>query len=61
MGVAAIGLMADGAHDVDLIALIIEGITHRLAIDSQSLVIPVRIGYHSNVARLGRSLRDRHG
>ena len=38
MGVAAIGAMADDAHDMGLIALLVDGVAHRLAVDGKALV-----------------------
>ena len=38
MGVAAVGLVADGAEDVGLATLLIDGVAHRLAVDGQALV-----------------------
>ena len=39
MGVAGLALMTDCAHDVSLIALIVDGVTHGLSIDGQTFVL----------------------
>jgi hypothetical protein len=39
LGVTGFGLMADGAHDMGLIALIVNGIAHGLTVDGQTLVL----------------------
>ena len=36
--------MADSAHNVDLMTLLVDGISHRLAINGQSLVVFTAIG-----------------
>jgi len=38
LGVTDLALMADGTHDMGLVALFIDGITHCLAVDRQAFV-----------------------
>jgi hypothetical protein len=40
LGVAVLGLVTDHAHDVGLLAVLIQGIAHRLAIDGQTFIFP---------------------
>lgn len=39
MGVAHAGLVADGAHDLNLSTLLVHGIAHGLAVDGKTLVL----------------------
>jgi hypothetical protein len=36
--------MADGAHDMDLLGIVIESVTHGFSIDGQALVNPAILG-----------------
>ena len=44
MGVAALALMTDYAHDVSLVTLIVDGVTHGFAINSQRFIV-LSIGF----------------
>ena len=39
MGVAGLALMTDCAHDVGLMALIVDGVAHRFSINGETLVL----------------------
>ncbi len=40
MGVTDLGVVADDAHDVGLMAALVDGVAHGLAIDGQAFVFP---------------------
>lgn len=56
MGVADLGLVADDTHDVGLMAVLVDGVAHRLAVDGQAVVFPAigRVPPLQGAVELGR-------
>ena len=67
MGVADLGVVADDAHNVGLMALVVDGVAHGLAVDGQAFIVPApglrrgRLWSRSTLAEPGRAGPGRPG